>query len=130
MTHEQILKAADADTLTPHLVPPARTWNAQRADSETDPTFTFTDTDSLQQIWDQARAQGLHTEHMTVVREALGTTITATGLYVRDPGGPGFCQVSAAVNGSITWRVHNPTHTPDPCAIALDLATQTIDLAP
>ncbi|WP_328412037.1 DUF3558 family protein [Nocardia sp. NBC_00403] len=132
LTNEQIQQAVHADTLTAHTTPPVCTWQAERAGVETDLTFTFTEHDSLQQIWDRAREDGYDTEHLTVTREALGTTITATGIYVRDPRDLGYCQVSAALNGTITWRVQNPSHTPapDPCAIALELATLTIDLSP
>ncbi|WP_174189654.1 DUF3558 family protein [Nocardia barduliensis] len=132
ITDEQIRQAAEADTLTAHLAPPVCTWNATRVAGDSELTFTFTEVDSLQQLWDRARQAGYETEHLTVIREALGTTITATGFYVRNPRDPGHCEVSAAVNGSITWRVRNlsqPT-TPDPCAVALELATLTINLAP
>ncbi|MDT2009545.1 DUF3558 domain-containing protein [Rhodococcus opacus] len=69
---------------------------------------------------------------MVLSRDALGTTITANGFYVRDPRDPGSCAVSAAANGTLTWQVRKRSHTPrpDPCAAALELAALTIDLAP
>ncbi|AHK35942.1 hypothetical protein OPAG_06772 [Rhodococcus opacus PD630] len=69
---------------------------------------------------------------MVLGRDALGTTITANGCYLRDPRDPGSCAVSAAATGTLTWQVRNRSHTPrpDPCAAALELAALTIELAP
>ena len=76
LTTDQIQRAALADVLTGHPSPPLCRWLAARAGSTSDLTFTFTKTDSLQQLWDQARQNGYDTEHLTVTRQALGTTTT------------------------------------------------------
>ncbi|WP_433733779.1 DUF3558 family protein [Nocardia sp. CA-129566] len=132
LTDEQIGRTAQADTLTAHHRPPVCVWQAQRGDDESDLTFTYTDRESLQQTWQRAENDGFQNQHLTITRQIFGTTVTATGFYIRNPHDPGDCAVAAADNGTIVWRVQNHSHTtsPDPCAIALQLATLTIDLAP
>ncbi|WP_405164555.1 DUF3558 domain-containing protein [Nocardia sp. NBC_01499] len=132
LTDDQITQAVHADTLTAHRTPPTCLWNAKNADGEFDITFTYSEHESLQQLWQRARQDGLDTEHVTVVRDVLGTKVTATGFYTHNPADPGDCAVSAQANGSITWRIQNHNHTPraDPCAEALELTTLTVDLSP
>lgn len=132
LTEEQISRAAQADTLTTDHRPPVCVWRAQRGADESDLTFTYTDRESLQQMWQRAENDGFQTEHLTITEQIFGATVTATGFYIRNPHDPGDCSVAAADNGTIVWRVQNHSHTttPDPCAIALQLATLTIDLAP
>lgn len=132
ITDQQISQTIHAETLTAHPSPPSCVWNAKTAEGATDVTFTFSPNDSLLQLWHQAVQNGYQTEHVVVTREALGTTITAYGFYIRDPHNPGFCAVSAAANGAITWRVQNVSQAlqPEPCAAALQLAALTIDLSP
>jgi len=132
LTDEQIARTIRADALTSHLTPPTCIWNARGVDGESDLTFTFSEQDSLLQLWHRAVQDGCETEHVVVSREVLGTTITANGFYARDPRDLGTCQVSAAANGAITWRVQNRSHAPrpDPCAVALELVALTVDLAP
>ncbi|WP_433761043.1 DUF3558 family protein [Nocardia sp. CA-135398] len=132
LTEEQISHAAQADTLTTHHRPPVCVWQAQRGADESDLSFTYTDRESLQQTWQRAENDGFQTEHLTITEQIFGATVTATGFYIHNPHDPGDCAVAAADNGTIVWRVQNHSHTttPDPCAIALQLATLTIDLAP
>lgn len=132
LTEEQISRAAQADTIATKHRPPVCVWQAQRDTGESDLTFTFTDRESLQQTWQRAENDGFQTEHLTITEQIFGATVTATGFYIRNPHDPGDCAVAAADNGTIVWRVQNRSHTttPDPCAIALQLATLTIDLAP
>jgi hypothetical protein len=132
LTDDQISGAVHADTLTDHLTPPTCLWHAKNTDGELDITFAFSEHDSLQQLWERANEDGFSTEHVTVVRDVLGTKVTATGFYARNPGDPGDCSVSAQANGAITWRVRNNSHSPqpDPCAAALALTTLTVDLSP
>ncbi|MEV4124144.1 DUF3558 family protein [Nocardia sp. NPDC049707] len=132
LTEEQISRAAQADTITVQHRPPVCVWQAQRDADESDLTFTYTARESLQQTWQRAENDGFQTEHLTITEQIFGTTVTATGFYIRNPHDPGDCAVAAADNGTIVWRVQNRSHTrtPDPCAIALQLATLTIDLAP
>ncbi len=132
LTEEQISRAAQADTLTTHHHPPVCVWQAHRDTNESDVTFTYTERESLQQTWQRAENDGFRTEHLTITEQIFGATVTATGFYIRNPHDPGDCAVAAADNGTIVWRVQNNSHTatPDPCAIALQLATLTIDLAP
>ena len=132
LTEEQITLAAHAETLTAQHRPPVCVWHAQRGDGESDLTFTYTDKESLQQTWQKAQEDGFGTEHLTITKQVFGTTVTATGFYIRNPHDPGDCAVAAADNGTIVWRVQNRSRTaqPDACAIALQLATLTIDLSP
>ncbi|MEV6335127.1 DUF3558 family protein [Nocardia vinacea] len=132
LTEEQISRAAQADTLTTDHRPPVCVWRAQRGADESDLSFTYTGRESLQQTWQRAENDGFQTEHLTITEQIFGATVTATGFYIRNPHDPGDCSVAAADNGTIVWRVQNHSHTttPDPCAIALQLATLTIDLAP
>ncbi|MEU7138770.1 DUF3558 family protein [Nocardia sp. NPDC046473] len=132
LTDAQITQAVHAETLTAQHTPPTCLWNAKNADGEFDITFTYSEHESLQQLWDHARQDGLQTEHVTVVRDVLGTKVTATGFYTHNPADPGDCAVSAQANAAITWRIQNRNHTPraDPCAEALELTTRTVDLSP
>lgn len=132
LTDDQITQAVHADSLTAHHRPPVCAWTAQRGDDESDLTFTFSDHDSLQLTWQRAQADGFETEHLTITKQVLGTTVTATGFYVKNPHDAGDCAVVASDNGTITWRVQNRSHTAklDPCATALQLTTLTIDLSP
>ncbi|MFD6156463.1 DUF3558 family protein [Nocardia sp. NPDC060256] len=132
LTDEQITEAVHADTLIAHRTPPTCLWNSTNADGAFDITFTYDEHESLQQLWDRARRDGLGTEHVTVVRDVLGTKVTATGFYTHNPADPGDCAVSAQANAAITWRIQNRNHIPraDPCAEALELTTLTVDLSP
>ncbi|MFF3228425.1 DUF3558 family protein [Nocardia suismassiliense] len=131
VTTQQISDAVHADSLTAHRTAQACFWEAQVGDGDAGISFTFSAQDSLQQLWDRARAGGFRTEHMVITKHALGT-VTATAFYVRNPHDPGDCAVVAASNGAITWRVQNRSRTTplDPCAAALRLATLMVDLSP
>ncbi|MFF2552796.1 DUF3558 family protein [Nocardia sp. NPDC058058] len=52
------------------------------------------------------------------------------GFYWHDPRDPGACGLSAADSGTVTWWVHNRDHSaqPDPCAAALQLMLNTVQL--
>lgn len=52
------------------------------------------------------------------------------GFFWRDPRDPGSCGLSAADSGTVTWWVHNRDHSaqPDPCAAALQLMLNTVQL--
>ncbi|MFI7000953.1 DUF3558 family protein [Nocardia sp. NPDC050175] len=131
LTNQQISDAVHASSLTTHHSPQVCYWEAQVGDGDATVSFTYSAQDSLQQLWDRARADGFRTEHMVITKHVLGT-VTATAFYVRNPHDPGDCAVTAAANGAITWRVQNRSDTTalDPCAAALDLATMMVDLSP
>ncbi|QXN95136.1 DUF3558 domain-containing protein [Nocardia iowensis] len=131
LSTQQISDAVHADRLIAQHTLPACRWAAQIGAGGADISFTFSATDSLQQLWDRARSDGFQTEHMVITKHALGT-VTATAFYVRDPHDPTGCAVVAASNGAITWRVQNLSRTTslDPCAASLELATMMVDLSP
>ncbi|AFU01888.1 DUF3558 family protein [Nocardia brasiliensis] len=131
VTTDQIRDAVRATALLAHHTPQACLWDAQIGDGDAGVSFTFSARDSLQQIWDRARADGFETEHMVITKHVLGT-VTATAFYIRNPHDPGDCAVAAAANGAIVWRIQNRTHSTqlNPCAAALQLATLMVDLSP
>ncbi|MFB8275874.1 DUF3558 family protein [Nocardia colli] len=131
LTNQQISDAVRAGSLTTHHTPQVCYWEAQVGDGDATVSFTYSAQDSLQQLWDRARADGFQTEHMVITKHVLGT-VTATAFYIRNPHDPGDCAVTAAANGAITWRVQNrsPTTALDPCAASLALATMMVDLSP
>ncbi|MFG1798471.1 DUF3558 family protein [Nocardia sp. NPDC049149] len=131
LSTDQISEAVHADSLVAHRTPQACLWDAQIGTGDAGISFAFSADESLQQLWDRARANGFQTEHMIITQHALGT-VTATAFYIRNPHDPDDCAVAAASNGSITWRVQNRSRPAalDPCAAALQLATMMVDLSP
>lgn len=128
---DQIRDAVHATALLAHHTPQACLWDAQIGAGDAGVSFVFSAEDSLQQIWDRARADGFRTEHLVIAEHTFGT-VTAAAFYLRNPHDLGDCGVAAAANGSIIWRVQNRTAatTLDPCAAARQLATLMVDLSP